>query len=72
MCDAICIGTTQQIIGKIVDGYLYNVQWLIKTRQNQIFIAHCEQNFKYTMAHTDIYMCVIYSNYLNISILLKI
>ena len=55
MCDAIYIGNTQKTCKKIIDGYLSDLQRLLKNGQkSDSFSAHFVQHFNNTTSRTDL------------------
>ena len=55
MCEAICIGNTQQTFKKILDGNISDLLRLIKNGQKpDQFSAHFEKNFDATTSHIDL------------------
>ena len=59
MCDAIYKDKTQQKFNKITDDHFSDVRCLLKNIQKyDSFAAHFEQQFKYTIPHTELCKCM--------------
>ena len=60
MCDTIYIGNTQKISKKTLRHLSDILRLLIIRQKHDSFAAHFEQNYKYTMSHTELHKCMLF------------